>query len=60
METSDEELAKLLVPETMRHQIGLVHPVAAAKLIVEAYRIGYRAGWEGREDALKKSRKRKR
>jgi hypothetical protein len=59
MVTSDEELAELLVPYTVRRHIGLVHPQLAADLIVKAYLIGYQMGREGRDLARETVVKRK-
>jgi hypothetical protein len=59
MVSSDEDLAELLLPETVRHHIGLVHPKLCAKLVIEAYRIGYKMGREGRDLARETVVKRK-
>jgi len=59
MVTTDKELAELLVPETIRRDVGLVHPQTAATLILRAFNIGYQRGYQEALEVVKNRRKRK-
>lgn len=54
---TDTELAELLIPPEVRLQIGPIHPVLVAKLILQAYEIGRLHGVRETLESIKAPKK---